>query len=509
MKTRRKPEKVSEIDPHSYRISLIQYVCLDPGTNNFGRARYRSYSHQKCKSLPYARSAYFGVWIVTESQALCISHVRQEDFDFLLRKTRNLFLIDPPPADLNWDAWKQISEGTPGAKSTGQWKVWSAAHEISTTTFNEIARYFNVTALTSKVGGFVSASDYRLIIQELQDNTAIIISSLDEAQRIRLWLERRQDGMNVDSQQRNLAKHLLDTGEWLFQEAKFRKWASLDKSFPIIWLVGPEGCGKSVLCSLAVERMRKKPQEQAVVNLMITLDKPRSEYHLVVQIAMQLLEYVVKHRGGVAAEALLMLPKERVNDKKTFQIQDLIRVLISQCPAVFVFIDGLDEVGSAEEQDRRMSMKVNVEKTERPLHSVVYFMANVAREELGAHVRLWYSSKHTVTIRNWMKELGALELPMNKHAVAADIAQFIEHRSQDNLVASAKLKKATQNNFLLASIISDERGQSSLLNHRFEEGAVPDLSSSIRMLYQEQLDRLQLLSRAVPDDDKENSPDPW
>ncbi|KAF2729072.1 hypothetical protein EJ04DRAFT_82194 [Polyplosphaeria fusca] len=367
-------------------------------------------------------------------------------------------------------------------------------------TFNKIAHYFNATHLTTESNNVARTSEYNSIVGSIRDNRSRVIDDLDEIQRIRSWLERRQDEINVDSQQRNLAKHMAGTGEWLFEETKFRSWASLDKSFPIVWLVGPEGCGKSLLCSLAIERMRLNTQQQAVVDLMLAFDKPRSEYHLVTQTALQLLKYVIEHRGGVNAEAFLMLPREQSKDKKTFQVRELIQILISQCPAVFIFVDGLDEVGSAEQPEQKLNHEAKLEKTKRQLHSVVAFFANLTKKESGTPVRLLCSSKQTVTIENWMREWEALELPINRHAVAADIAQYVERRFKNGLGGSsstlastsliAQLSKAAKNSFLFASTMADWIESSFALTDSSTEPVIPDKFKSIGELYQERLDQL-------------------
>lgn len=424
-----------------------------------------------------------------------------------MRRTKHIVLLDPLPADLNWDVWTRIAERTPSATSKGQSTVCSTAHRALASTFDKIARYFRITILTSDSDKLSSTPDYGLMTRTLRRNLSTVISDPIETKHIWTWLERQKDDLNVDSHERNLALHLPGTGEWLFQEPKFRKWASLDKTSPVIWLVGPEGCGKSILCSLAIERMRQNPQEQAVIHLMIAVDKPRSEYHLVTQLAVQLLAYVIKYQGGIDAEALLMLPREHVNDKKTSQVKGLLQVLISQCPAIYVFIDGLDEAGCTEADDRQEPIQAALGTPEHSLHSVISFFARTPEEQQGTPVSLWCSSRQTRTISAKMQGLGAIELPIDKLAVAVDIAQFVEHASKNSPMSSRRMIKLAQNNFLLASMVADERGYSSFAAHDFEEDTGRDPPESIRMLYQHRID--QILSSTSNDTTQKDSLHPW
>jgi hypothetical protein len=413
--------------------------------------------------------------------------VKQDQADPVLRKTRHIIFFNDPPPDLNWETWTHISKGTSGERSKGQWKVWAAAHTSTTKAFNKIAHYFNVTFATTKLAEFARPANYTMVLKSIHDNNSRVIGDLDEIQRIRAWLERLDDPVNIDSHHRNLAKHHPHTGEWLFEKSEFRKWRLLDSDVPIVWLVGPQGCGKSILCSLAIERLQLHTEQQAVIYLMLAFDKPRSEYRLATQVALQLFDYVAEHQGGVAAEAFLMLlSSEQTEDKKTSQVYELIKILISQCPAVFIFIDGLDSADLGEQGEHQSKEKTNFGEPMKHLHSLLSVLACVAKDETGTPTRLWCSSRQTVTINKWMRELAVLKLFVYGEAVTDDIALFQKERS----AWSSDLPNAAKDNFLLASMMVDTLKSPRRVTGNFTEVATQNSAQSIVELYQERLDRI-------------------
>jgi hypothetical protein len=396
------------------------------------------------------------------------------------------------------------------------WVIYYEAYfYLLTRQFIQMLKTAHHTSVTCEEVDYVTMSKvarrniiYKKLLACIRESGLSIMTEQDEINHIRSWLGRRLDDVNIDSHRRNLSKYHPGTGEWLFQDTRFCDWISSEKQRPILWLVGPGGCGKSVLCSLVAKRMQQNVQQQAVVYLMLAFDKPRSQYHLVTQIALQLLDYVIEHRGGVDAETLLILPKYYEEDKKATQVCELIKVLISQCPSVFVFVDGLDEVGVAEEPERRPHETINLESSKEQLHSVLSFLADLTTEEKVTRVRLWCSSKQTSVVNKWMRKMLAVLLPMNRNAGAVDIAQYLQHRCE-NLTSTPSfephnskkievLRKIAKNNFLLASMLLDMMARSQLFVDPTSKGFILDAPKDASELYQRELDRI-LYSDSSPE----------
>ncbi|OAL49842.1 hypothetical protein IQ07DRAFT_599977 [Pyrenochaeta sp. DS3sAY3a] len=83
----------------------------------------------------------------------------------------------------------------------------SAAQESSTELFGKIKQYFDVTSLNTDAKQSTS-----------RPRTT---NSPADVQRIRSWLQRQPDNIIASAHQKNLAKHLPESREWLFQESKF------------------------------------------------------------------------------------------------------------------------------------------------------------------------------------------------------------------------------------------------------------------------------------------------
>jgi hypothetical protein len=100
-----------------------------------------------------------------------------------------------------------------------------------------------------------------------------------------------------------------------------------------------------------------------------------------------------------------------------------------------------------------------------------------------------------------MRELAAVEVPVNKTVVSTDIADYLEHHfkrlGRSSSSASRHngtiehLCKIAKNNFLLASGMVDQIAQSNLSADHLTEAFMLNIPKSISELYQKQLDRLR------------------
>lgn len=194
----------------------------------------------------------------------------------------------------------------------------------------------------------------------------------------------------------------MGTGRWLFEDRVFREWVNPETETSILWLTGPEGCGKSVLCSLAIERLKHNVKRYATAYLMLTFDNLRSGYQILAQLALQLLDYVVENCGGIDTEALLGLHEEREDNKKLVKTQKLIQTLVSQCPAVLIFIDGLDKIAEDQLSVKQSDTRAELRDIGKDFHShALSFLAGLAGTSHGTPLRLWCSSLKTRRVTKW------------------------------------------------------------------------------------------------------------
>ncbi|XXH03771.1 hypothetical protein Hte_010177 [Hypoxylon texense] len=479
--------------------------------------------------------------------ALCFSHSNRDRYGLVLQKTKHVIFLDTPRNDLSQDAWKRLSQGSSSERSIGGWKLWSTALSSSSQVFNEIARYFNITSAFADLDDPLNSSDtdgdsgvsgptrlaheeqivlgntnhrsisqllkgsthYNWLVDRIRTGRFRIANDVEEIGRIKVWLGRRLDIINRDDYERNLSRHQPGTGKWLFEDSRFRQWNNLGETSPILWLTGPEGCGKSVLCSVATDRLRQSTQHHATAYLMLAFDKPRSQYQTLAQLALQLLDYVVENQGGVDTEALLRLPEEHETGNKLSRTRDLIRALVSQCPAVFFFIDGLDEVNSRLQQDTAE------DKLKEQLHATMSFLVELCRADNVTPVRLWFSSLKTDNISKWMQDFGAVELPANKHAIALDVADYLQHgkhrtvEGDDSISPMSEdlgsLHEAVGCNFLIASMMVENWRRSGLSSESSANVLQHTTQGDVRELYRERLEKLKVLDNRVPDNRQRKS----
>ncbi|KAI0164352.1 hypothetical protein GGR52DRAFT_116690 [Hypoxylon sp. FL1284] len=475
--------------------------------------------------------------------ALCFSYSNQDRFGLILQKTKHVLFLDTPRSDLSQDAWKCISRGSSSEESIGGWKAWSTALARSHKVFNEMSRHFNITSAFAELDSHLDVSDisanldvsgqtslareehiilentnhrtisqlsrgsvnYNWLVRRIQEGSSRITQNPEDIERIRVWIGRRPDVINRADQKRNLELHQAGTGNWLFEDRRFRQWATLGETSPLLWLTGPEGCGKSVLCSLATDRIRQSPQQHAIAYLMLAFDKPQSQYQILTQLALQLLDYVVRTQGGVDTEALLRLPEDHDTGSRVARIRDLIKVLVSQCPAVFFFIDGLDEVTSAEGLSSQPEQHTKLDKVTEQLYGIVSFLVDLAQADSATPVRLWLSSLKTDHISKWMQEFGGDELPADESAIALDVSHFFQDRmvkaeatESPEPDAMVSLCKAVGCNFLIASMITEEWQRSGLSSIN---GFRHSITDGVRELYADCLEKLKSLEKGTDQDD--------
>ncbi|KAL8358804.1 hypothetical protein RB601_009925 [Gaeumannomyces tritici] len=117
----------------------------------------------------------------------------------------------------------------------------------------------------------------RVVFAALRD-----IRDLDLAQFrnvVKTWLEAPWSTMIYD---RHLRKRLHNTCEWILEREFTIKWLSKDfrhDSPKVLWINGPAGYGKSVLCAKLIQRLSGGPDKHLVAHYFVSadsgsLDKP-------------------------------------------------------------------------------------------------------------------------------------------------------------------------------------------------------------------------------------------
>ncbi|KAF8859462.1 hypothetical protein BDZ45DRAFT_356792 [Acephala macrosclerotiorum] len=480
--------------------------------------------------------------IVVKS-ALSYSHARNSQYGLILRKTKHVIFLDTPHEGLNADAWRSLSRGTFSEKSKGQWELWSSVLSDLRKVFGEIAPRFNITSSCASLRPNGLANDvapgdtgltflrhertlhldgvkhltickfserdnnYQRLLDRIRAGRVCITKDDEQIQKVRSWIGMAVGGqaeshseLNTNDYERCLNQHHDGTCEWLFNSAAFKDWLTKEDANRILWLTAPGGSGKSVLCSVAVQQISQMPMRPATPYLMVTYRKERSKCQMATLLASQLLDHVLTEQGGVDTEVLSLLNQ---NATKASSVHDLIRLLVSQCSAVYFFLDGLDEIRFLEAAS---SSSCQVADTLREdLFFTLKFLAHMAQNETGTRVRLWCSSQKADPVNDWMRQLGPIELVADETSIEQDIHQYLSH-TQENILErlSDPVEKAAVTaglhiqagcNFRWASMMG-----TSLINTKTPKDLVDKvmqgLPKSLRESYQMHFRELKRLDKA-------------
>jgi hypothetical protein len=140
----------------------------------------------------------------------------------------------------------------------------------------------------------------------------------------------------------NCAKHVLDTSLWFLEGPSFKTWFTQSNSF--LWTTGCMGCGKSVLCSTAIQhtfRMKTRERKMGVAFFYFAFDNElKQDQSAMVRALLQQL-------AGQMPECekdIQELHDSYGNNQPT--IESLIarlQIIVQRFSDVYLFLDGLDE----------------------------------------------------------------------------------------------------------------------------------------------------------------------
>ncbi|EMC97141.1 hypothetical protein BAUCODRAFT_106474 [Baudoinia panamericana UAMH 10762] len=245
----------------------------------------------------------------------------------------------------------------------------------------------------------------KLAIQVLQLDTNIAILAVQQSEQFRRmidWLSPPDPWTNHHSARQ---RHEPNTGEWLLQCDQYRGWKA--GAVRHVWMHGKAGCGKTVLCSTAVEDIQSHCQAAAnagcaVFYFSFSDDRKQSYENLLRSLIAQL---------GWKEPGLSMLRQAYDKQNRSVPgVDELERILSSSVSAfddVFVLLDALDEC--PESGDLRQDMLVKVEK--------------ITQE--STRIKIFATSRESGDIRDSMDTIRAKRIDIATSAVDADIRQYV------------------------------------------------------------------------------------
>lgn len=226
----------------------------------------------------------------------------------------------------------------------------------------------------------------------------------DELRRIFDWLSAPDPWTNHYSARQ---QHQAQTGAWLLQCETYKSWKAGTKRH--VWMHAKAGCGKTVLCSTAIEDIRAYSQTTmntafAIFYFSFSDDQKQTYENLMRSLVAQL---------GWKEPGLSMLRQvyKRPNPSRP-GVDELEKIFCSSIESydkVFLMLDALDE--SPEENDIRYNM---LNRLERLVHS-------------AQNISIFTTSREIPALQEAMKspEIAQINIPID--AVNADIRSYASH----------------------------------------------------------------------------------
>lgn len=245
-------------------------------------------------------------------------------------------------------------------------------------------------------------SDLKLLIERTNANQ---MSSM-----IRDWL--KAPDASIDH---NIAfgKRHPNTGLWLINNENFANWLVKGNSF--LWINGFQGCGKSVLCSTAIQHTFHHMKDTCSVGVAFFYfsfnDQSKQNNHgMLCALLLQLSSQTPDGETG-----LKKLYEAQNSSTPTVNVLlDALRVVLSRFDKVFILLDAIDE--SPREGERE---------------SVLEGIDIIRKWDLPS-LHLLVTSRNEFDIRESFKPSLDEDLSMKNEEVDRDISNFISDQLKDD-----------------------------------------------------------------------------
>lgn len=199
--------------------------------------------------------------------------------------------------------------------------------------------------------------------------------------------------------------HENQTGEWLLKSKQYQSWKTGAASH--LWIYGKAGCGKTILCSTAIEDIRiasEQDADTAVAFFYFSFSDERK------QSDSDLLRSLVAQLGW--REPGLSMLRQACGDAKRSppgpdELQQILLASTRSCSTVYILIDALDEC--PEDHETRQSVLARIERLTQD----------------APNLKILATSRELDKIRRSMEVLTAESLCVATRAVNDDIQLYL------------------------------------------------------------------------------------
>lgn len=236
----------------------------------------------------------------------------------------------------------------------------------------------------------------------VQNQRILDAQQSDEFRKIVTWLAPPDPGTNHDTARQ---RHESHTGEWLLKSSQYRSWKTGLVNH--LWMYGKAGCGKTILCSTAIEDVRNTCERDAESSFAFFYFSFSDEHK---QSDGDLLRSLIAQIGW--REPGLSMLRQAYSDAKRSvpgpdELEKILLASTRSCSKVYLLIDALDEC--PEDHQTRQSVLARMERLTQD----------------APNLRILATSRELDRIRESMEVLTAEPLRVTTRAVDDDIQLYL------------------------------------------------------------------------------------
>lgn len=221
-------------------------------------------------------------------------------------------------------------------------------------------------------------------------------------QKIREWLNPPNPWTNHESARKLYVQH---TGEWLFESNEYQAWKSGGRH---LWLYGGAGCGKTILCSTAIEDIKlccKDKNFGHAVFYFSFSDKRKQTYE-------DLLLSLVAQLGYKGSGLSMLQQAYNRADRRLPGFEELQQILLASFQSfdrIFCHLDALDECPWSDGERQR----------------ILDGLEKLLGDGRAQNAHFIMTSRDLPDIRQLMEQLDAQSICLSSQRVDADIHRYV------------------------------------------------------------------------------------
>ena len=224
---------------------------------------------------------------------------------------------------------------------------------------------------------------------------------------LRQWLRAPDPTVNFNVA---VAKRHTGTGQWLVQGPAYTTWLQQDNSF--LWLYGFAGCGKSVLCSTAIQHAFRRRQSSADNAAAFFFFDFRDESKQDASAALRaLLLQLCGQVPGLEADLTRLKDSYNHGTPPVLVLLEYLRRAVARCRHIYILLDALDE------------SPVDISRAE------VLLVIDTIRQWQLPGLHLLVTSRDVPDIRNHLQfptlKQGVEHISLKNDSIQQDISRFV------------------------------------------------------------------------------------